>query len=172
MLRRAGRRRAQGHSLVEVMVAIAIFAVGLFGVAAMLLGATRASANALSRSQAAILASFIVERMRSNPVGVEGGAFDVVTIDTDGAAGAPSSCAGTSSSCDAGLLADHDVHEWRQRVASELPGVDGGVACAPSGTLRRCVVSLRWTQSLARRELAADATDSAADETYVLEVTL
>ncbi len=53
--------------LVEVLVAVLIFAVGLLGMAAMQLAAKKSSYEATQRSIATSLSRDILERMRSNP---------------------------------------------------------------------------------------------------------
>lgn len=168
MLKSMSKRHAAGHSLVEVMVAIAVFAIGLLGVAAMMMQATRATTNALSRSQAAILSSYIVERMRSNPVAVEAGIFDAVTISGEGDASGGSACTGATAGCSPAAIAAADIALWRDQAAAALPGLEGTLQCSLSAGLRQCEIALSWAQSLNRRELEAGATDSFATETYTL----
>lgn len=59
-------RHAQGMSLIEVMVAVMVLAVGLLGVAAMQALALRGGQGSLESSQAVMSANSIIEAMRAN----------------------------------------------------------------------------------------------------------
>lgn len=58
-----------GASLIEVMIALLIFTVGLLGLAAMQLNALQSTSDSGQRSQAAWLMNGLAERMRANPGG-------------------------------------------------------------------------------------------------------
>lgn len=57
---------ARGFTLVEVLVALVVLAVGLLGAAAMLLESLQGSRIALERSRAVVLAGDMAERLRAN----------------------------------------------------------------------------------------------------------
>ncbi|NRF48503.1 type IV pilus modification protein PilV [Pseudomonas stutzeri] len=61
--------KQQGASLIEVMIALLIFTVGLLGLAAMQLNALQSTSDSGQRSQAAWLMNDLAERMRANPGG-------------------------------------------------------------------------------------------------------
>jgi len=61
--------KQHGASLIEVMVALLIFTVGLLGLAAMQLNALQSTTDSGQRSQAAWLMNDLAERMRANPDG-------------------------------------------------------------------------------------------------------
>ena len=61
--------RQQGASLIEVMVALLIFTVGLLGLAAMQLNSLQSVADSGQRSQSVWLMHDFIERMRANPAG-------------------------------------------------------------------------------------------------------
>ncbi|HEY0682395.1 MAG TPA: type IV pilus modification protein PilV [Steroidobacter sp.] len=67
-LPRASRnaRRIGGMTIIEVLVTLVIVSVGLLGVVALQLTTLRNNQNASVRSQAAMLASDMLDRMRSN----------------------------------------------------------------------------------------------------------
>lgn len=60
--------RTQGFTLIEVMVAVVILAIGLLGMATLMTQSMQSSESAYSRSQAGVLAYDILDRMRSNKV--------------------------------------------------------------------------------------------------------
>jgi type IV pilus modification protein PilV len=72
-----------GFTLFEVMVAIVILAVGLLGLAGLQLLGLRGNTDSYTRSQAAILANDLGERMHINLAGVRVGGY--VGLDITGA---------------------------------------------------------------------------------------
>lgn len=70
------RVMVQGFGLVEVLVAVLVMATGLLGLAATMLVASRTQQHAITRTQAAWLATDLVERMQLNPVAAAQGAYD------------------------------------------------------------------------------------------------
>ena len=58
-----------GSSLIEVLVTLLVFSVGLLGLAAMQLNALQGSADSGQRSQATWIAQDMAERFRANPEG-------------------------------------------------------------------------------------------------------
>ncbi|WP_449447864.1 type IV pilus modification protein PilV [Thermomonas brevis] len=58
--------KAQGMSLIEVLVAVLVLAVGLLGIAAMQALALRGGQGSLESSQAVMAANSIIEAMRAN----------------------------------------------------------------------------------------------------------
>lgn len=61
--------KQHGASLIEVLVALLIFTVGLLGLAAMQLNSLQSTADSGQRSQSVWLMQDFIERMRSNPDG-------------------------------------------------------------------------------------------------------
>lgn len=62
-------RNQRGASLIEVLIALLIFTVGLLGLAAMQLSSLRSTADSGQRSQSVWLMQDFIERMRANPDG-------------------------------------------------------------------------------------------------------
>ncbi len=71
------RRPTSGYTLVEVLVAVVILSVGLLGLAGMQARGMRNSHDAYLRSQAAILAYDIADRMRANRDAALAGDYDI-----------------------------------------------------------------------------------------------
>ncbi len=68
----------KGATLIEVMVALVIVAVGLLGLAGLQATGLNNNGNAEKRTQATIVANDMIERVRANPVGVSTGSYDAV----------------------------------------------------------------------------------------------
>lgn len=112
------RRRGlqSGFTLIEVMVTVFVMAVGMLGVAGMQAVSVRESQNTYYRTQADLLASDMVDRMRANRTGSRSG------NDNGYLAAAPVGSANCSSTCDEDNMADFDLKEWHDALtASSLP---------------------------------------------------
>lgn len=119
---RQNKTTQKGVGLIEVLVAMLIFALGILGMASMQLGAKRSSYDALQRSLATTLAHDIIERMRSNPSTAALNVFGAVANVGGGSIGTtPAAC---TTACTPTQLAARDIWEWEQALdgASEISG--------------------------------------------------
>jgi type IV pilus assembly protein PilV len=141
--------RAQGFTLIEVMVSLVILSMGLLGIAKLVLFSAHSNDSAYLRSQATDLAYAILDDMRGNRAIAMAQGYDV-PINT--APAAPGSCVGTG--CSPGALATYDVNTWLSRLALALPAGTGSVtttttvAPAPAGTT--AVITVQWDDSAAQ----------------------
>ncbi|WP_323847378.1 type IV pilus modification protein PilV [Microbulbifer magnicolonia] len=69
-------RNQRGATLIEVLIAVLVLAVGLLGLAATQLMSMKNGNGAHQRYMAALAAHDIIERMRANPGGFEQGSYD------------------------------------------------------------------------------------------------
>lgn len=111
-----------GSSLVEVMVALFVLAIGLLGILAMQSKSMQYNQSAHVYSQAIYLANDIAERIRNNPTVVA-----EYEIDEDTAATAGTDCGNNACAPDA--LAEWDMQEWKALVSRALPA--GKASLAP-----------------------------------------
>ena len=101
-----------GAGLIEVMVSLLVFTVGILGLGATQLAAKQASYEATQRSIASSLANDILERMRGNPNELT----SYVIKEMGGSAlGAAINC--NKSSCSTNDLAAFDLYEWSGLLA-------------------------------------------------------
>lgn len=123
-------RCTSGFTLLEVLVAALILAVGLLGVAGMQIAGLRYSQSAYLRSQATLAANDIIDRMRANRDGVEAGVYSAV----DSSATLPSDpgCLNTANGCTPAQLATHDILEWAAHFRN-VSGAADYVATLPAG---------------------------------------
>lgn len=63
------RLNQSGSSLIEVLITLLIFTVGMLGLAALQLNALQGSSSSAQRSQSTWILQDIAERMRANPAG-------------------------------------------------------------------------------------------------------
>ena len=109
-------QRTRGFTLVEVLVALVVLAVGLLGVAVLIVGSLRGTRLALERTQAANLASDMLERIRANAAA--GNAYDT----TDGTPDPrpEPACERGDDRCEPAVMASHDLARWLEAVARRL----------------------------------------------------
>ncbi|CAI8877083.1 type IV pilus modification protein PilV [Methylocaldum szegediense] len=105
-------RRCSGFTLLEVLVAILVLAIGLLGLAGLQVAGLRADHSAFHRSQATMLAYDILDVLRANRQDARNGAYNLNLED-----GAP---IGNSR-------AAQDLNRWLAELANRLPEGDGGV---------------------------------------------
>ncbi len=112
----------RGFTLLEVLVTVVIFSVGLLGIAGLQMTGMKQTHNSHLRATAPTQVMDMADRMRANMAGVEAGDYALVyaTCTTDCATCAPRDCA--TSECNAAELAEYDVCEWTMETAAALPG--------------------------------------------------
>jgi len=102
--------KISGFTLLEVMVALLVSAIGLLGLAALQVSARNNLDTSFQYSQASRLAQDLAERMRANPVGVRAGFYS--TIDTDNGS-SPNNC---DAGCDPAGIAANDIAAWSAAI--------------------------------------------------------
>jgi len=153
------RKPQAGVGLIEVMVAVAILAFGMLGIAALQATALRNSQSSLERSEAVMKTYAILDAMRANRDVAMIGGYDMGNIAGDTI---------TSWSCglpDPGTLAANDIRQWMGTTAQpgSLKATLGGSACAAvSCTDESCKIALRWDDS---RSAGGDSTQELMTET-------
>lgn len=154
---RQTNKQQQGSSLLEVLIAVVIFAIGLLGLAGLQLKALKYNQDSLSRSTAVILSYEILDQMRTNVSAAESGDYDI----TSGA-----SVTGTST-------AKTDLKKWVADLGALLPGGKGTVCRRTDTTAGTCsgsgnvfVVTVTW--SLAGTGGAKDLIDTNSQSVTVL----
>lgn len=111
------RQCQRGVSLIEVLVSVLIFSVGLLGLAALQLNSMKANQTASVRSHATFLAYEMGDRMRAARGDALAGFYTL-------AVGAELPCKPAEETC---LPFQRDLAEWRANLARQLPNGDGGV---------------------------------------------
>lgn len=112
--------RNSGFSLIEVLIALVLFSMGLLGVAGLQVSGLRANHSSALRTQTTYLAYDMADRMRANIQGVNDGNYNNLSGD-------PGDPGCVSSSCTPALMAQTDLHEWNLANASNLPSGSGAV---------------------------------------------
>lgn len=75
-------RFARGFTLIEILIALVIFSIGLLGMAGMQLRGSEGTNMAYFRSQATFIANDMAERMHANRAGVDATNYDNLDTNT------------------------------------------------------------------------------------------
>jgi len=124
-----------GFSLLEVLIALLVLAVGLLGIAALQGIALKTNHGAYLRSQATFLAYDMMDRMRANRTAALSGDYNL----------AMSADPGGGSS-----LTDEDLQDWiDNNVSVLLPAGDGEIDCVDNDGLTGnevCTITVQWDE--------------------------
>ena len=113
-----------GFSLIEVMVALFVLAVGMLGVNALQIQALQENSDNYWRAQAVILSQDLADRMRANTVGAAKGSYR-----TTGGATPGGNC--VTGTCTPAQIAGWDLLIWNTAITNAgLPAGQGTVICA------------------------------------------
>lgn len=124
----------QGFTLIEVLIAMIVLAIGLLGLAALQTTGLRNSLGAYNRSQATIFAYDLADRMRTNTVESDNLVVSVYnTVNPDNAA-AQDNCA-LVVGCSAAEMAQNDLFEWNRDISATLPLGEGSIAGVLAGVI-------------------------------------
>lgn len=155
--RKSNRPTQHGFSMIEVLVTMAVVAVGLMGLIALMMKGLQANSGSAIRSVAVAQAYDMADRMRANLAGVQAGNYDntvppgstsacsisgnVAPPDPD----ALGSCSTCSSSCTVANISTMDQCLWHLANAKLLPSGSGAV-CKETGD-NRYSIFVSWDDS-------------------------
>lgn len=117
---RAIKSCQRGFSLIEILIAVLILAIGLLGVAGLQVTSKRSNYEAVQRATATMLIRDMIERIRANQ-----GQLDTYTNTGAGRTFSPSAgistavtdCFGSGADCNDSTMATYDLYEWENALA-------------------------------------------------------
>ena len=115
--------RARGYTLLEVLVALIVFSIGLLGLAAMLVSAVKGNHKAYYHSQAVNVAQAMADGRRATAVAVWQDQYDTGFT----AGGVPANC----TPCTPAQNAARDIAAWGRMANTLLPNGQVAIDCAP-----------------------------------------
>lgn len=160
------KRLVRGFTLLEVLIALLIFSLGLMGMAALMVLSVRTNQSAFLRTQATFLAQSMLDRMRSNLGRITDYAISYPAPGTD-------PCA-SGASCNPSQVAAHDIALWSTQLTDSLPNATALIECngAALGTGPQigsapydgqCTMTIQWSEaSLESTNTGAPATQTFA----------
>ena len=150
------REAQRGATLIEVLVAMVVLAIGLLGLAGLQATSVQSNYSAYYRSQATILAADITDRMRANRNAAISGSYTLSEL--------KSAHSSTTS------RADKDLNEWLARV-SQLPS--GKAQITRDTTTGIVTVTITWDDSRGSTKQAngnAQGSDASPSFVYRTEI--
>mgnify|MGYP001825283225 CR=1 FL=1 len=124
----------KGFTLIEVLVALLIFAIGMLGLAGLQLRAQQATSYSHSKTAVTMGASHLVERMRANVAGVNAGDYTFNGA-VDGLPPAVLDCNTTTGCGGAANMAQNDLREWLLTLDQNIPILNGNAINADSSVV-------------------------------------
>lgn len=101
-----------GVSLIEVLIAVLIFSIGLLGLAGLMVVSTRSNHVAYLRTQATFLANNMAERMSANPSALWTGKYNSTAYPVS----AQTVGCDVAAPCNAVQVATHDQQVWSRQL--------------------------------------------------------
>jgi type IV pilus assembly protein PilV len=147
------QKRRGGFTLIEVLIAVVIFAIAYLALTAMQVRALRDNYHAYLRSQASALAYDFADRVRANPVAAQAGNYT--------GAGAVVAACYTTAGCSPVQMSSNDLAAWQAEVARLLPGGSATITFAPATVPPAAAAPARYILTITWRE-SDDSTQSFA----------
>ena len=135
--------RQLGFTMVEVLVALVVLAIGLLGIAALYLNSLQAGRTAIYRTEAVALAADLADRVRMNRSAQNAYAAAFTDVEV------PVSACETTGGCTDVELATTDLSSWKQAITERLPEGEGQVLVTlpvAAGEPTSYVVTVRWSE--------------------------
>lgn len=158
-------QRQSGSTLIEVMVAIVVMAIGLLGLASLQVNAMKFQKSASQRSEASQAASDLADRIRANwPLRPPDTSVEppVIFLQTDTNANLanytfndnyatshaashvpPNAC---NVNCNAAQIAANDIQSWLRDLQAHLAGGTGHVAPVVGTTTPAFDITIMWKE--------------------------
>jgi type IV pilus assembly protein PilV len=172
MIRAEDRHRQSGFTLIEVMIAMVVTAVGLLGLAKMQALAISGTHNAGSRSLIALQVGSLASAMHANPafwtvVGTSGpGSFTANSNTVTGSPDLSTTSTAITSACATGCspkeMAAYDVQKWMAGMYEQFPTYNAKVDCTVTAPIT-CEIYVTWSEN----QLAVSTAAKSSVETAV-----
>jgi len=165
----------RGFGLIEMLVAVAVVAIGLLGFAKMQALAIGSTHNSGTRALVALQASSLAGAMRANEAywaaGVAPASFTVsgATLSDATLSSFTTDC--TSVVCTPAQMAAFDARTWGSSLAAMFPGANATISCSTViGTPVTCTITVSWSEKTVAVNAAVAASSGPATLSYTLLV--
>lgn len=156
---------AGGFTLVELLVAVVVLAVGLLGMAGLQMLALHGNQSSLQRSLALLLISDMAERMRANPEAAHAGLYALSPGVPGIAPALPTPDCRSAPGCGSAQLAGFDLAEWQQRLVASLPRATARIDCGtPCSSRALQAITVYWDEDRSGASGLECSDDPAASE--------
>ncbi|RUR04062.1 type IV pilus modification protein PilV [Legionella sp. km772] len=161
----------KGISLLEVLVSVIIIAIGMLGIASMLLVSNQANNSSYMKQQAIQNVYNIFDKIRANSQAAVNGNYNISNI---GSTGLPTAVTTPAVMCNAAActpaqLATYDTWTWLTKDLSRLPNGCGSITTAPSPVAGNTTVTVtvQWDDSPAQNSVGTNSQISTVNANFV-----
>lgn len=159
------KTRPRGFTLLEVLIALLVFSLGLLGLAGLLIVSVKTNHSAYLRTQASFLAQSMADRMRANMPRVW-----TQDYDTNYPTGDADPCT-SGTTCTRANVAIRDRAVWSTQLTDQLPNAIAQIVCVPTAGVivsaqdaangapyaGVCNLVIQWSESNLNRDAADTA---------------
>jgi type IV pilus assembly protein PilV len=173
-------RNKRGFTLLEVLIALLVFSLGLMGMAGLLAVSVKTNQSAYLRTQASFLAQAMADRIGANRVALATAAYNGTYT------GSPtgSDPCSNGAACSSSQIVQRDKFFWSQQLGNQLPNGSATINCAGAllgSTLQAaaapfdglCNMVITWSESTLARgtegQTAAVATPTTQTFAWVFQ---
>ena len=158
-----------GFTLIEVLITLVIFAVGLLGLATLQLRGMQYIHSAYIHTQVQILSYDMLDRLRANRI--EAMSNNTYTWELTADPDAPGTNCATSACTDT-QMAQFDIFEWREILSEHLPQGKGAISFENLATGGRLyTIDIRWLDDRSK-EVEDDADFNQRFQTFSFKAEL
>ncbi|MES9992264.1 MAG: type IV pilus modification protein PilV [Candidatus Thiodiazotropha sp.] len=163
------KRHARGMTLVEVLIAAVVIAVGLLGVASLQISALQGASDAQYRAKASDAIASLADRIRANLSAVPDytGAIpaescaiapDAPMTTIERCAMSPDGSVAAVSECTAADMAAYDLWEVNCALQATMPGAELEIVCPAAGCeeMSPLTVTISWQMQNRNPDVATD----------------
>lgn len=192
MKRQTTSGQALGFSLVEVMIALIIIAVGMLGIAKLEAVVLSNTSSSRVRALVALQAASLADSMHADRDFWDGQSGDWTTSpltvtatvtassptlsatnsgNLSTALGAVPAC--TTASCSPVNLAAYDFSTWAAAFAQVIGSSTSTISCTSANSVVSCTIQVQWTENTVaanKQEAAAGAPTAFQQQTYTMVV--
>lgn len=163
--------KSSGMTLIEVLVSLVLFALGMLGLGSLLIVAHQSNNSSYAKQQAVQCIYNMFDKIRANSKAAIAGSYNASNINSSGSPtipGAPSVLC-SSSTCTPTQLAAYDLWYWMSSDVTKLPNGSGSVATSLSGAAGNTLVTVtvQWDDSVAQNNGGASSKKSVVNPNMV-----